>query len=97
VLHLRHDGVPKGVVLTQRALAWNAVNSAHLHSLTSEDRVLTTLPLFHVGGLNIQTTPAFHAGASVFLHAKFDPAATIDALEAERITLAVSCLRSSLR
>jgi fatty-acyl-CoA synthase len=82
-------GVPKGVILTQRALAWNAVNSAHLHLLTSEDRVLTTLPLFHVGGLNIQTTPAFHAGASVYLHAKFDPAATIDALEAERITLAV--------
>ena len=82
-------GVPKGVVLTQRALAWNAVNSTHLHSMTSEDRVLTTLPLFHVGGLNIQTTPAFHAGASVFLHAKFDPEATIDALEAERITLTV--------
>ena len=82
-------GVPKGVVLNQRALASNAINSAHLHALTSEDRVLTTLPLFHVGGLNIQTTPAFHAGASVVLHAKFDAAATIEALEAERITLAV--------
>ena len=82
-------GVPKGVVLTQRAVFWNAINSTHLHSLTSEDRVLTTLPLFHVGGFNIQTTPAFHAGASVVLHAKFDPVATIDALEAERITLVV--------
>ena len=74
-------GIPKGVVLTQRAIFWNAVNSAHLHDLTSADRVLTTLPLFHVGGLNIQTTPAFHAGASVVLHAKFDPQATIEAIE----------------
>ncbi len=82
-------GVPKGVVLTQQAISWNAMNSAHLHDLTSDDRVLTTLPLFHVGGLNIQTTPAFHAGASVVLHAKFDPLATIDALERERVTLAV--------
>lgn len=82
-------GVPKGVVLTQRALFWNAVNSTHLHDLTSADRVLTTLPLFHVGGLNIQTTPALHVGASVTLHAKFDPTATIDAIERERITLAV--------
>jgi fatty-acyl-CoA synthase len=82
-------GSPKGVVLTQRALFWNAINSTHLHNLTSEDRVLTTLPLFHVGGLNIQTTPALHAGASVVLHAKFDPLATIDAIEAERITLVV--------
>jgi len=82
-------GAPKGVVLTQRAILWNAVNSAHMHDLTSADRVLTTLPLFHVGGMNIQTTPALHAGASVTLHAKFDPEATLDAIEKEGITLTV--------
>jgi fatty-acyl-CoA synthase len=82
-------GAPKGVVLTQKALFWNAVNSAHLHDLTSEDRVLATLPIFHVGGLNIQTTPALHAGATVVLHARFDPQAAFDAIERERITLAV--------
>ncbi len=82
-------GMPKGVVLTQEALFWNALNSAHMHDLTSADRVLTTLPLFHVGGLNIQTVPALHAGASVFLHAKFDPAAAIEAIERDRITLSV--------
>ncbi len=53
-------GQPKGVVLTQGALLFNAVNSAHMHDLTSRDVVLTTLPLFHVGGLNIQTLPALH-------------------------------------
>ena len=51
-------GVPKGVVLTQGALFFNVVNSVHMHDLTSADRVLTTLPMFHVGGLNIQTVPA---------------------------------------
>ena len=51
-------GVPKGVVLTQSALFWNALNSTHMHDLTGADRVLTTLPLFHVGGLNILTLPA---------------------------------------
>jgi fatty-acyl-CoA synthase len=82
-------GQPKGVVLAQRALLHNAINSAHMHDLTSDDVVLTTLPLFHVGGLNIQTLPALHAGATVVLHPRFDPAATIAALEAERITLTV--------
>ncbi|HEX5612909.1 MAG TPA: AMP-binding protein, partial [Burkholderiales bacterium] len=57
--------------------------------LTSADRILTTLPLFHVGGLNILTTPALHAGASVTLHPKFDVQATFDAIERERITLTV--------
>lgn len=82
-------GLPKGVVLTQGALFFNVVNSMHMHDLTSADRVLSTLPMFHVGGLNIQTVPALHAGATVILHAKFDPDAAFDAIERERITLAV--------
>jgi fatty-acyl-CoA synthase len=82
-------GAPKGVALTQGALFWNSVSSAHMHDLTSADRVLTTLPMFHVGGLNIQTLPALRAGACVTLHAKFDPLATIEAIERDRITLTV--------
>jgi len=82
-------GAPKGVALTQGALFFNVVNSVHMHVLTSADRVLTTLPMFHVGGLNIQTVPALHAGATVILHAKFDPDAAFDAIERERVTLAV--------
>jgi fatty-acyl-CoA synthase len=82
-------GAPKGVVLDQAALQWNAFNSTHMHDLTSADRVLTTLPMFHVGGLNIQTLPALHAGACVTLHPRFDPAATLQAIEQERITLTV--------
>jgi fatty-acyl-CoA synthase len=82
-------GEPKGVVLAQDALFHNAINSAHMHDLTSHDVVLTTLPLFHVGGLNIQTLPALHFGATVILHPRFEPAAVIDALEHDGITLTV--------
>jgi fatty-acyl-CoA synthase len=82
-------GRPKGALLSQAALACNAANSIDMHAMTAEDRVLTTLPLFHVGGLNIQTLPALHAGCTVSLHAKFDPDATFDAIERERITLTV--------
>ncbi|CAI07258.1 acyl-CoA synthetase [Aromatoleum aromaticum] len=82
-------GKPKGALLSQGALAWNAVNSIDLHELSADDRILTTLPLFHVGGLNNQTTPALSAGATVVLHPKFDADATFDAIEQERITLTV--------
>jgi fatty-acyl-CoA synthase len=54
-------GKPKGVLLSQDALAWNAANCADMHELTPADRILTTLPLFHVGGLNNLTTPALDA------------------------------------
>ncbi|MBK6402981.1 MAG: AMP-binding protein [Rhodocyclaceae bacterium] len=79
---------PKGVLLSANALQACADASVEMHALTADDRILTTTPLFHVGGLNIQTTPALRAGCSVTLHARFDPDATLDAIERERITLA---------
>lgn len=82
-------GQPKGVVLTQNALFYNAVNSAHMHDMSSHDVVLTSLPLFHVGGLNIQTLPALHCGATVILHPRFEPGAVIDALQTQGVTLTV--------
>jgi len=82
-------GRPKGAVLLQQALLWNGVMSQHMHALTSADHVLTVLPLFHVGGLNIQTTPALHQGATVTIHARFTADTTLTAIERDRPTLMV--------
>jgi fatty-acyl-CoA synthase len=45
------------------------------------------LPLFHVGGLCIQTLPALHAGAQVMLLPRFAPEAAFDCFEQQRPTL----------
>jgi len=82
-------GRSKGAVLRQDALLWNGVMSQHMHGLTSSDHVLTVLPFFHVGGLNIQTTPALHHGATVTIHPRFTPDATLAAIARERPTLTV--------
>jgi fatty-acyl-CoA synthase len=82
-------GRPKGAVLRQEALLWNAVMSQHMHGLTSDDHVLTVLPFFHVGGLNIQTTPALHFGAMVTIHSRFTPETTLATIARERPTLTV--------
>ena len=82
-------GRPKGAVLRQEALLWNGVMSQHMHGLTSDDHVLTVLPFFHVGGLNIQTTPALHHGATVTIHARFTPDSTLATIAHERPTLTV--------
>jgi fatty-acyl-CoA synthase len=82
-------GRPKGAVLRQEALLWNAVMSQHMHGLTSADHVLTVLPFFHVGGLNIQTTPALHFGATVTIHPRFAPDTTLTAIARDRPTLTV--------
>ena len=82
-------GAPKGALLSARALAANADAAVDMHGLVADDRVLTALPLFHVGGLNIQTLPALRCGCSVWLHARFDPDTTFDTIERERITVTV--------
>jgi fatty-acyl-CoA synthase len=82
-------GRPKGAVLKQEALLWNGVMSQHMHGLTSDDHILTVLPFFHVGGLNIQTTPALHHGATVTIHSRFTPEAMLKTIERDRPTLTV--------
>ena len=83
-------GRPKGAVLDQRAILVNALNSVHMHEMTGDDRILTAIPLFHVGGLNVQTTPALFCGATVILHRRFDPNAVLEDIQTLRPTLMVS-------
>jgi fatty-acyl-CoA synthase len=82
-------GRPKGAVLRQEALLWNGVMSQHMHALTAGDHVLTVLPFFHVGGLNIQTTPALHHGATVSILSRFTPDGTLAAIARHQPTLTV--------
>jgi fatty-acyl-CoA synthase len=82
-------GFPKGAVLSQEAVQYNAFNSSIMHDMTSEDLILTALPLFHVGGLNIQTTAGFHAGATVILHQNFDPGQFLNSIVDDKVTLTI--------
>jgi len=82
-------GHPKGAVLDQKALFYNALNSQHMHNMSKTDTILTVLPMFHVGGLNIQTLPALYVGATIILHARFDPVQTLTAIHNQKPSLTV--------
>jgi fatty-acyl-CoA synthase len=82
-------GVPKGAVHTQAALLANARASAWAHEFVEGDKVLSTLPMFHVGGLCIQTLPALLAGVEVVLHPRFDPTAWLDEMATSRPSLSL--------
>jgi fatty-acyl-CoA synthase len=68
-------GQPKGAMHTQAGMLANLQAAKAVQGLTAADRVLSLLPLFHVGGLCIQTLPALCCGAVLRLHARFDPGA----------------------
>jgi fatty-acyl-CoA synthase len=80
-------GNPKGVVHQQRALFYNALNAIHAQEMCALDHVLSVLPLFHSGGINIQTSPAFYVGAHVTLLDRFEPGATLRAIQQIRPTM----------
>ncbi len=80
-------GRPKGVVLTQDALAWSARNSVAMHAMTSRDRILMVLPMFHAGGFNIQTLPALSVGAVIDLQDGFDAGSVLRRINSSRPTL----------
>lgn len=78
---------PRIAMHTQGNLLANMRIAAQVQRITPDDRVLTVLPLFHVGGLCIQTLPALFAGAQVVLHPRFTPDLTFEALAQHRPTL----------
>ena len=91
-------GQPKGAMHTRVGLQANALAAIAAQGLDAKARVLSVLPLFHVGGLCIQTLPALAVGARVNLQARFEPKAWFDAVEGWRptTTLLVPAVMKSL-
>ncbi|MEM7346007.1 MAG: long-chain-fatty-acid--CoA ligase, partial [Chloroflexota bacterium] len=95
-------GHPKGAILTQKALYYNALNAIEMHALSRADHALNALPLFHVGGLNIQVTPIFYVGGTVTLLRHADPQQILRTIEQHKPTLTnlvpsllIACIQSA--
>jgi fatty-acyl-CoA synthase len=80
-------GGPKAAVHTQANLLANMRIASAVQEMTPADTVLTVLPMFHVGGLCIQTLPALHAGARVLLQPRFHPGEALAAIATQRPSL----------
>ena len=85
-------GRPKGAVHSQKAVWANVLLSDAMHDYNPQslqDRVLTILPMFHVGGLAIQSLSALLHGAQVQVMTAFDPVEMARLHETYRPTLTV--------
>ena len=82
------SGRPRGAILSTRALLANLDQIAALEPalLTAADVLYLPLPLSHVFGLNAGLGMALRTGATLVLHDRFDPAATLEQMIAERVT-----------
>jgi len=64
-------GQAKGVVLSHRAILWNAINTVVSWGLTEQDVTPVYIPMFHTGGLNALAMPLLYAGGTVVIGSQF--------------------------
>ena len=79
-------GRPKGVVLAHRQLLAAANAVASWHGLTPSDRVLSSLPLFHINGQVIATVTPFVSGGSIVAPHRFSVSTWWGDVERHRCT-----------
>jgi fatty-acyl-CoA synthase len=72
------SGRPKGALHTAAQMHANAEAAIAVQAIDHRTRTLAVLPLFHVGGLCIQTLPTLLAGGVVRLQPRFDAEAWFD-------------------
>ncbi|HET6584984.1 MAG TPA: AMP-binding protein, partial [Nannocystaceae bacterium] len=70
-------GPSKGVDLSMRSVVGNARAVGALWKISDGDILALALPLFHVHGLCVALVDALLHGATVRLHARFEPAAIV--------------------
>ena len=80
-------GTPKGATLSHGNVLFTARAAADCCGVTLDDRLLLIVPLSHCFGQNVVLNQAFVAGATVVLMDTFDPAAAIQTIERERVTM----------
>ncbi|MFB9683416.1 AMP-binding protein [Amycolatopsis plumensis] len=80
-------GPPRGVMLSHRALLANLEQIGGVEgALEHDDRVLITIPLFHVYGLGPGLLHAVSAGATAVLSERFEAQRTLDDCAEHRVT-----------
>src|SRR5213083_974849 len=81
-------GFPKGVMLTHRNLVANLLQTAWVHHVAEQDRIIAVLPFFHIYGMQVVLNLALWRGATLVTMPKFELEPFLGTLQRHRITRA---------
>jgi acyl-CoA synthetase (AMP-forming)/AMP-acid ligase II len=79
---------PKGAVHSHGAVLRHSYNLNRFRDLRGDDRVFSPMPFFWVGGFVFSLLSLMHVGAFLVCEESFEPGATLELLERERVTIA---------
>ena len=80
-------GRPKGAVLSHGNFFWANLNILVAADVTRDEVSLMFLPMFHIGGWNVNTLAVFLKGGEVVLERHFDPARVNELIPKKGVTL----------
>jgi acyl-CoA synthetase (AMP-forming)/AMP-acid ligase II len=81
-------GLPKGVVLTHRALVASVCGTRPAHRVGPDDVVVAVLPFFHIYGMQVTMNLALAAGATVVTIPRFELESFLRTVQDRRVTRA---------
>jgi long-chain acyl-CoA synthetase len=80
-------GNPKGAMLSHRNLYSNARDVSNFFHITAEDRVIATLPVFHVFALTVVVNAPLFQGATVLIAPRFSPSEIYELAGSQKATV----------
>ncbi len=80
-------GRPKGVMIPNRMVSWNAYNTVACWQLREDDVSPIFTPLYHAGALGAFLMPIVAIGGTLVLHRAFEPAEVWRTIVNERCTV----------
>jgi len=80
-------GLPKGAMLTHENVYSNARDIGTYLQMTADDRVVATLPIFHVFALTVVVNAPLHRGATILLEPQFSPEKVLHTIREQKATV----------
>ena len=79
-------GLPKGAMLSYDNALYKSAAATDCNGVTSDDVLLAIAPLYHIAGMVMGINVTVYAGATTVLLYRFDPLATLQAIERHKVT-----------
>jgi fatty-acyl-CoA synthase len=80
-------GIPKGAILSHRKTFFNVLNAAMVYNLTSKDIMIISRPMFHSGGLLVESAPLLYKGGTLIVRKRFRPHEILETVQKYRVTI----------